>query len=562
MLRFLRVQNLAVIESVEVEFGPGFTVLTGETGAGKSILIEALGLLLGARASADLVRSGATLATIEALFDDEAGAEIAVRREISAQGRSRAFVDGALATAATLRDLSARLVELHGQHEHHALLDPSRHLELLDGHLGLGTSVAEVGAAWSAWRAARERVARAQMDGRERTARLDLIDFQLGEIDRVAPLPGEDDELAVSRQVLAGADRLKTLCDECYAHLYDGEHAVLAGLGRVWKRIGELSGSDPIFSEYLAQRDDIKSRLEDLAQFVRKYGDELDASPERLQAVEDRLAFIERLKRKYGPTLSDVIETARRLRQERLQLTDSAETADVLEQESSRLAGHYVDVARRLSARRRAGAREFSHDLERRLGELGMANTRFEARFADPPVERESGGERGLDEAEFYVSTNQGEEMRPLARTVSGGELSRVMLALKTMRATPGQVKTMVFDEVDAGIGGRVADVVGARLRELSDTCQVLCITHLPQIAARATTQYRIEKSIRQGRTVTAVERLDDEGRVEEIARMMGGGASDAVKAGARDLLLRQEAKGKDSAKGESERRRRGQRDQ
>ena len=558
MLRFLRVQNLAVIESADVEFDAGFNVLTGETGAGKSILVEAIGLLLGSRASADLVRSGASHATIEALFDDASGGEVVVRREISQQGRSRAFVDGVLASAAALRDLSETLVELHGQHEHHVLLDPADHLPLLDEYVRVGPLLAEVHAASEALREARERLERVRMDGRERGARLDLIEFQLAEIGRLSPRAGEDEELGVTRQVLASAERVKTLCDECYAMLYDGEHAVLAELGRAWKRVGELSGVDPRFGEYLASRDEIKSRLEDLSLFVRRYGDDIDASPERLQQVEERLAHLDRVKRKYGPSLTDVIDRAVALTRERHLLTDSAQSVDVLEADVARLTIDYLDVARRLSAARRTAAVPFSRELERRLGELGMSRTRFEARFSDGPPGR-TGGERGIDEAEFYVSTNLGEAMRPLARTVSGGELSRLMLALKTMRAARGGPRTLVFDEVDAGIGGRVADVVGARLREVAAECQVLCITHLPQIAARASTQFRIEKAVKDGRTITTVERLDEDGRVDEIARMMGGEfASDAVRQGARELLRGAMAKGKQTAKGESERPRRG----
>ena len=550
MLRFLRIRNLAVIEGVEVEFEPGFNVLTGETGAGKSILVEAVGLLLGGRSSSDLVRTGESQASIEAIFEDPARGELVIRREITSQGRSRSYINGALATAAALRDLSARLVELHGQHEHQALLDPLTHLPLLDQYGRLQAEAEEVAAMWSRVRALREQVARAHMDGREKAARLDLIAFQLGEIEKTAPKPGEDEELAATRHVLASADRVQRLCEESYAALYDSDGAVLAALGGVWKRVGELATIDPQFAAYAEARDGIKSQLEDLAFFLRRYADGVDASPARLQQVEDRLAAIERLKKKYGPTLQEAIDRGAALAEERELLAGAGEGGEALQPALDAATEAFLAAAGALSARRREAAPRFAAELEALLAELAMARTRFEVRFNGSPLPDSAWGERGVDEAEFFVSPNPGEDLRPLARIVSGGELSRVMLALKTLAAADAEGKTLIFDEVDAGIGGRVADVVGARLQALGARFQVLCITHLPQIAARGSTQFRIEKQVRGARTVTSVERLDAEARVEEIARMIGGAAvTDTVRAGARELLSH--------APGESERRKR-----
>ena len=538
MLRFLRIRNLAVIEAVEVEFEPGFNVLTGETGAGKSILVEAVGLLLGARSSADLVRTGEALATIEAIFEDREGRELIVRREISNQGRSRSFINGALATAAALRDLSARLVELHGQHEHQALLDPLAHLPLLDEYAALGTLVSDVASAWTNVRTLREQLERSRMDAREKAARLDLIAFQLGEIEKAAPKPGEDEELAATKQVLASAERIQRLCQESYAALYDSDDAVLAGLGGIWKRVGELSTIDPQFAPYAESRDAIKSQLEDLAFFLRRYADGIDASPGRLQQVEDRLVLLERLKRKYGPLLPDVIEKGDALARERDLLTGAGERAEDLITALDAAAVAYVAVARDLSRKRRTAAVRFARDLEALLAELAMARTRFEVRFNEGELPEAAWSERGIDQAEFFVSPNPGEDLRPLARIVSGGELSRVMLALKTLAAEDAPGKTLIFDEVDAGIGGRVADVVGSRLQALGERFQVLCITHLPQIAARGATQFAIEKSVCGSRTVTRVDRLDNDGRVEEVARMIGGASvTDQVRSSARELL-------------------------
>ena len=545
MLRFLRIRNLAVIEAVEVEFDSGFNVLTGETGAGKSILVEAVGLLLGARASADLVRTGEAQASIEAIFEDGEERELIVRREISNQGRSRSFIDGALATASALRDLAARLVELHGQHEHQALLDPLAHLPLLDEYAGLGDVAGQAASSWSRLRTVREQLERSRMDAREKSARLELIAFQLGEIERAAPRQGEDEELASTKQVLASAERVQRLCHESYAVLYDSDEAVLAGLGGVWKRVGELAAIEPQFAPYVESRDAIKSQLEDLAFFLRSYADGIDASPGRLQQVEDRLALLERLKRKYGPTLQDVIEKGEALARERDLLNGAGECAEDLVKALDDATAAYLSLARDLSRRRRTAARGFARDLEGLLAELAMARTRFEVRFNDGELPPDMWSERGIDQAEFFVSPNPGEDLRPLARIVSGGELSRVMLALKTLAAEDAPGKTLIFDEVDAGIGGRVADVVGARLQALGDRFQVLCITHLPQIAARGTTQFLIEKSVRGSRTVTRVERLDQTGRVEEVARMIGGATvTEQVRAGARELLSNAGAKG------------------
>jgi DNA repair protein RecN (Recombination protein N) len=537
MLRFLRIRNLAVIEAVEVEFETGFNVLTGETGAGKSILVEAVGLLLGARASGDLVRTGESHAAIEAIFED-AGSEIVVRRELTSQGRSRSFINGALATAAALRDLSARLVELHGQHEHQALLDPLAHLPLLDGYAHLTELSSRVADRWRVVCEARERLERSRMDAREKAARLDLIGFQLGEIEKASPKAGEDEALAASRQVLASAERVQRLCEESYAALYENDGAILAGLGGVWKRIGELAAIEPRFLAYVEARDGIKSQLEDLAFFLRSYADGVDASPGRLQEVEDRLALLERLKRKYGPALDDVIAHGKSLARERDLLTGGSERAEDLQKALTDASEQYLETARELSRKRRVAAKDFSKRIEMLLAELAMERTRFDVRFNSAELGPEEWSERGIDRAEFFVSPNPGEELRALARIVSGGELSRMMLALKALAVSDTPGKTLIFDEVDAGIGGRVAEVVGSRLRALGDRFQVLCITHLAPIAARGTSQFRIDKTVQRGRTVTSVTRLNQPERVEEIARMIGGAVvTESVHSTARDLL-------------------------
>jgi DNA repair protein RecN (Recombination protein N) len=562
MLRFLRITQLAVIDTVEVEFDPGLNVLTGETGAGKSILVEAVGLLLGGRASADLVRTGEDTATIEAIFES-GGEELLVRREITSQGRSRAYINGALATAGALKDLASRLIELHGQHEHHTLLDPLTHLGVIDAYGALDALVAPTTSAFEAMQTARDELARLRAASRDRDARQDLITFQLGELDRAAPRPGEDDELAALRQVLASAERVERLCAESYASLYERDDAILAGLGAVWRRVAELAVLDPQFRPYLDARDGIKSQLEDLAIFLRRYADGIDASPAQLQQIEERLALLERLKRKHGPALVDVIAKREALRKELTDLEGGDDRIAELERAVDTARAAYVGAAEKLSRERRRVAVAFERRLKAVLGELAMAQTRFEVRFAEPPPTESAWSARGIDAAEFFVSPNPGEDLRQLARIVSGGELSRIMLAIKTLTATsrhgfsdasdrppstsaPG----LIFDEVDAGIGGRVADVVGRKLRALGSTFQVLCITHLPQIASHADSHFLIEKHVDRGRTRTTVRRLTNGARVDEVARMLGGDAiTDHLQRSAREMLA-----GRAKAKGESER--------
>jgi DNA repair protein RecN (Recombination protein N) len=543
MLRFLSIRNLAVIDRLELEFEPGLNVLTGETGAGKSILVGAVGLLVGGRASAELVRTGEDQAAIEAIFEDPAGGELVVRRDISSQsGRSRAFMNGALVTSAALRDAAAELVDLHGQHEHQVLLDPASHLDLLDAFAGLEAErekVSEAFARVQALTAERDQLA---IDLREKARREEYLQFQLTEIRRAAPKPGEDEELSTSRQVLANAERLQRLCAEAYTGLYEGDGAALTALAAVWKRVGELASIDPQFQPYVLARDAVKPQLEDLAYFLRSYSAAFDASPVRLQEVEDRLAVLERLKKKHGPTLQDVIDTEASLTRELGSLEHSGQRASKLDAELDVARAAYLQLAEALSSKRQAAAKTFSARLVASLADLAMPRIRCEVRFAAPRGP-DAWSPRGMDEAEFYISPNPGEDLRPLARIASGGELSRLMLALKTLASTDAPGKTLIFDEVDAGIGGTVADVVGARLRELAGECQVLCITHLPQIAAYGGTHYRIEKALKSGRTVTSVTRLGVREREEELARMIAGSeVSASVRAGAREMLKRKGA--------------------
>ena len=563
MIRFLSIRDLAVIDHLELELDAGLNVLTGETGAGKSIVVGALGLLRGGRASFELVRTGADKAVVEAAAELDDGRERVLRREVSARGRSRAFIDDRLVSTSSLRTLGAELLDLHGQHQHQALLDPISHLDLLDRYANLRTMRGTVRDRFGVWRQAAADLERVRTQTANREERAETVTFQLREIEDADPTEGEDDILAARQQILANADRLHRLAVESYAELYDGDGAALGALDRVWRQVGELARLDPAFAVHLDAKDAIASQLEELAYALRPYASGVDASPERLQAVEDRLARLERLKRRYGPTLAEVINRRQQLLAEATQLEDGTEREDKLREQVVTTRDAYLEVATTLSARRRSHAPMLARTLERGLADLAMGRTRFDVLLEQPPSDEQAWTDRGIDQGEFYFSANPGEDLKPLAQIASGGELSRVMLALRTtVTAADASGKTLVFDEVDAGIGGEAAERVGAKLSVLADRYQVLCVTHLPQIAAYGTSHHRVTKAVRAGRTTTAVERLDGDTRAIEIARMMTGArVSSTVLQSARELLITAHEENTKivglrlSAKGESERR-------
>ena len=537
MIHALRIRNLAIVEEIEIEFAPGFNVLTGETGAGKSIIVGALGVLVGGRASGDLVRTGADRAVVEATVELPADGASVIRREIPQRGRSRMLVDRAPAAAADLRELGRRFVDIHGQHAHQALLDPRSHAGFLDAYGRLDDLAAEVRRSFRTWRTACEERDAEERGARERQDRAELTRLQHDEIERAAPEPEEDDRLSAERIRLANADRLRHLCHEAYVTLYEQDDAAVALLGRVWQHVGELARLDPArFEPLAAGRDAVDPVLDDLAAQLRSYGSAVEVSPDRLADVEARLAELERLKRKYGPRLDDVFARRAALAAE-LAETDDAETRRAFLEERVRTARDtYRAAARRLSAARVRHARALGTRLAAELAELAMRDGQVEVRVeTDLPESRWT--EEGTDAVELFLCANPGEALRPLANVASGGELARVMLALKTLASTDAPGKTLLFDEVDAGIGGAAAGRVGARLRHLGATFQVLCVTHAPQIAAAAGTHHRVSKTVRHGRTRTVVERLDRDGRVREIARLMTGSVSGAATASARELL-------------------------
>jgi DNA repair protein RecN (Recombination protein N) len=551
LLKLLKIKNIALITTAELEFGRGLTLLTGETGAGKSIVVDALGLVLGGRASSEQIRTGEERAEVEALIETPRasewlesrglpsdGDEVVIRRELSSSGKGRATLNGALVPVALLRDLAPRLAAIHGQHEPQGLLDPDAHLGVLDYHAGLIGAAESVAEAFHRLRAISSALEALRRDRREQERRRETLEFQAAEIEKSRLQPGEEDELRREKAVQANAERLAALAAEAYATLYEDDEAVLTRLGQAFRKVEELARIDDRFAPHLEARDSVRGPLQDLASFLRDYQETLQFSPERLEEVESRLAAIERLKRKYGASLEEVIAFGADCRRQLEALGSPEERERQLEGEHAAAEAAYRSAAGSLSEARRRAAAELEKKVRRELTELAMEKTRFEIRFE--PEE----GERGLERAEFLISPNPGEELRPLAKIASGGELSRIMLALQSVASLDADGKTLVFDEVDAGIGGRVAEVVGRKLRRIAERHQVLCVTHLPQIASLAESHYVVRKRVERGRTVTEVRTLGAEEHVEEVARMLGGDKlTEAARLHAREMV-RQGARG------------------
>src|SRR5262245_35345531 len=563
MLRELRIRNLAVIEEVTVPFAAGLNVLTGETGAGKSILVDAILLVLGARAQPDLIRSGEDAAVVQALFDvdtegavatilDEAGhpageGVLIVKREISRSGRHRVFVNDTPATVGLLDRLGEHLVELHGQHEHQRLIEPARQLDLLDRFAECEGRRAQVAALVASWEDARERRERLDSEMRERARQEDLYRFQLSEIDAVRPKDGEEDELRSERNRLQHAERIATGLAEVMALLQEDDRSAVSGVGRAEAILRSLARFDPDALAPVEALEGAQAHLEDAVGRIRALRDRAVFDPERLEEIDGRLDALGRLKRKYGEDAAAIAA----YRQEIGLALDRIERHDAfaaeLAAEVERAADAAVAEALLLSEARGKAAERLGRLVQKEVRDLGMEQCRVRVALrrevaAAGQLGAGAGswrlGPRGAETAEMLLSANPGEDLRPLAKVVSGGELSRTMLAVKTILAAADDVPTLVFDEVDAGIGGRVADVVGQKLRQTAAGRQVLCVTHLAPIAAHATHHLVVEKRVSRGSTRTSVTVLDEAARVEEIARMLGGERiTDASRRHARELL-------------------------
>jgi len=543
MLTDLTIKNFAIIDQVHTQFGPGMNALTGETGAGKSILVDAINLLLGSRASAEMIRTGQEEASVEAFIELEAGEELSllknlglekseglqIRRILHPSGKSRAFLNGTAITLHMLEELGEEMIHIYGQHEHQHFLDPVRHIDILDGSgglLDLRNQFQEVFAHWTKAASELEDLISRQ---KQRSERMEFLAFQSGEIGRAHLKIGEDEELAAERSRLAHAEKLQTLAHFGAEVLYGESGSVVERLKATLQRLKEGAKVDPALSPLVASVESILFQSEDVASSLRSYREKILFDPKRLEIIESRLDELSKLKKKYGPTLAEVLAHKEKIDGERKSLGSLEERISQLEKAASEEYTRALTIARQLSRRRKEAALELASKLEKELSTLGMKKVRFQIQVDSEGGEKPEGGpgprlhEKGMDQVEFLLSPNPGEDLKPLARIASGGELSRIMLAMKRIFAEETLVKTLIFDEVDAGIGGGIAEIVGRKLKEISRHHQVFCITHLPQIACFADTHYKVTKKESGGRTYVEVKRLSEEERLEEVARMLGG---------------------------------------
>ena len=545
MLRELRIKNFAIIDEVTLELKGGLNIITGETGAGKSIILDTLGLVAGERGSAEIIRNGEDEATVEALFDglplglaellSEAGfetdGELVIKRILSRSGRNRIYLNGSLCPLAVLAQAGALLVHIYGQHEHHTLLQSETHLNLLDA-FAAGLPLGEMKEKYGVLaRAAKDLDdARASLEARRRERA--LLESQAAEIAQAKLRQGEESEIRGEKNILAHGEKLHQGCREGEELLYEGDNAVFGALTKYTARLRDLATIDANLKPTLELLESSLAQLQEAAGELRRYADRVHFDPHALEQIEDRLAEIQRLKRKYNGDIDDLLRMQQEAEAALAGLERGEERIAALEKNFAGARRSAWELAEKISSERGRAAKTLKRNMERELKTLGMPETTFEVRFLsqdekvdEPPffIAGRRLTERGMDHAEFYFSPNPGEPVKPLAKIASGGELSRLMLALKSLVLAPGVVSTLLFDEVDTGIGGRVAEIVGKKLKQVAAHHQVISVTHLPQIAALADTHFVVNKAVEKGRTFTHVKELNDRERVAEIARMLGG---------------------------------------
>jgi DNA repair protein RecN (Recombination protein N) len=534
VLRRLRIKNLAIVEDLELELSEGLTVVTGETGAGKSILVDALTLLAGGRGSSELIREGAERLTVSGEFDGDAVVRsllaqaglpesdpVLLRRELAPDGRGRAFVEDEPAAVRTLARVGEALLAIHGQNAELELVAAGATLELLDTFAKAHSERDAVASAAARWSESRERLEALAGSRREREARLEMLEFQIREIDAVAPVEADELELPAERDRLLHADRIRQFGEAALRALSEDEGSAADRLGEAARAFAQLAAIDPRDAPHRDEAEELKRRVADLAAAARDAAGAIEADPDRLTALETRLSEIARLKRKYGGSVAEVLRRADGLRAETADLSHIEDALGRRQGEEAAAAKDYAASASALSAKRREAAPRFAAAVEKELRGLALEKARL--RVALEPLEGGVPRPAGVESATLFFAPNPGEPEKPLEKIASGGELSRVQLAIRTVSAGRRRGRTLIFDEVDAGIGGRVAEVIGKKLRALARADQVLCVTHVPQIAALADRHFLAEKRGVRGRTVASVRRLEGRERIEEIARMLAG---------------------------------------
>jgi len=593
MLKELRIKNYAIIDELNIDFKAGLNILTGETGAGKSIIIESLGLILGERASDESIRSGEDSASVEAVFDisqikkireilaksgiETEDNEIIIKRQISRSGKNRSYINGNAINLSSLKDIGNMLVDIHGQHEHQTLLHPENHstvLDLFGNTMHLREKCKEN---YSNLQNLQREVNELINKERERVQKIDLLNFQKEEIDKAELKIGEDDDLKNEKNLLQNAERLHRYATESYEALYSTEGSVIEKLNSVITNITEINKIDSSAGKILDDGKEALFEIEDVASRIRDYTGKIEFNPDRLSEIDDRLAEITALKRKYGTNIEDVLSYRKKIDEELEILSKSQERMDGLNAEIEKLKKEMEDVSIELAREREKASDKFESLIEKELKELKMDKVRFKVNFfyesppsppsldhPSPLLQKEGikgrsewgavgGGifinykgkpvrlfPEGIGKIEFFFSPNIGEDLKPLSKIASGGELSRVMLSIKNILTNKDSIPVLIFDEVDAGIGGGVAEVVGEKLKKVSKGRQVFCITHLPQIASRADSHFLIAKKTSNNRTITSIKELKGEERVEEIARMAGGKViTDTVRRHAEEMIMK-----------------------
>ncbi len=548
MLRELNIKDFAIIHDLRVQFDESLNILTGETGAGKSIVIGALGLLLGERADMDFIRTGQETASVEGLFDcgnyrdifsflDQAGIELnedqlLLKRVVSRSGRNKIYVNGSLSTLAVLKEIGNRLVDIHGQHQHQLLLHPENHIEVYDSFNKLSAIRDKYKELYVKLLKCQTELNALHKNERENLQKKDLFEFQMKEIDDASLTEAEEDDLKKERVILQNAEKLFQISNQSYEALYSSDNSVIEQLNRVLEELSSVAGYDESIKKIQEEVKPSLFLLEESSNALRDYSRQIEINPEKLAEIEDRLVEINELKRKYGNSLKEILAHRKKIEKEYNAIAYSNETLEKLNKEFAILKKDLAKAAVSLAENRENIVKKFESMMENELRQLSMDGVIFKVNFSYKKDENSfikyrgiqvTFSENGIGTLEFLISPNQGEEPRPLAKIASGGELSRIMLSLKNLLAAQDTVPIMIFDEVDSGIGGKVAETVGLKLKRISQNKQVFCITHLTQIASLKGAHYRIEKEVVKGRSVTIIRRLSNSERVDEIARMSGG---------------------------------------